>query len=158
MLFRSLPIGSAIVNMFYGTCVLFLTGKFSVDNLFAVIKGNSEVVKPLIHLQDPKDGGAVLLGTVLFIWIAFLGFRFAVKKAGGKDKFLEQVFGFVGGAALGYVCITFVVDRHIVFPQAIKIEPSTVSPITVDAPLIVVIFIVLIVFGKLRSKAPAKKK
>jgi hypothetical protein len=64
----------------------------------------------------------------------------------------------VGGGALGYMCVTFVLDRHITFPQQIEIQQSTVPQITVDAPLLVAIVIVLIVFGIQRSKAPAKKK
>jgi hypothetical protein len=149
---------AGLINFAYGIVSLVLGGRFSTDTLIGVIKANPEVVKPLINVRDPNDVWVTVLGTGLFVLIAYLGFRFAVKKAGGKDKFLERVFGFVGGGALGYLCITFVIDRHIVFPQAIKIEPSTVPPITLNAPLLVAIVFVLIVFGLQRSKAPAKKK
>lgn len=153
----AIPVG-ATINMFYGIFQLFATGKFSGGNLFAVIGGDPNVVAPLINVRDPNDMPVKLLGTVLFLMIAIIGFRFALKKAGGKDTPIEQVFGLVGGAALGYMCITFVVDRHITFPQALVIQPSEVPQISVDAPLLVAIVMVLIVFGIQRSKAPAKKK
>lgn len=148
----------AIVNMFYGIFTLLTTGKFSGNNLFAVIAGDPKVVAPLINVRDPDDVAVKVLGSALFVLIACLGFRFGLKKAGGKDKFLEQVFGLVGGGALGYMCLTFVIDRHIVFPQALVIQPSETPQILVDAPLLVAVVMVLIVFGIQRSKAPAKKK
>jgi hypothetical protein len=144
--------------MFYGIFRLTTTGKFSGGNLFAVIAGDPSVVPPLINVRDPNDVGVKLLGTALFLMIAYIGFRFALKRAGGKDTPIEQVFGLIGGAALGYLCITFVIDRHVAFPQALVIQPSTVPQISVDAPLLVAIVMVLIVFGIQRSKAPAKKK
>ena len=153
----ALPV-AGIINMFYGILALARTGKFSTDMLIGVIRANPDVVQPLINLRDPNDVGGKLLGTVMFVVIAYLGFRFAVKKAGGKDKPIEQVFGLVGGAALGYLCLTFVIGRHVTFPQALVIQPSDTPPIAVDAPLLVAIIIVLIVFGMQRSKAPAKKK
>ncbi len=155
----AIPVG-ATINMFYGIFQLFAKGKFSGGNLFAVIGGDPNVVPPLINVRDPNDLLVVVLGTALFLMIAFIGFKFALKKAGGKDTPIEQAFGFVGGAALGYMCITFVIDRHIAFPQVIKIEQSEVPPLSVDAPLLVAIVMVLIVFGIQRSKpkAPAKKK
>ena len=153
----AIPVG-AIINMFHGIFILLTTGKFSGGNLFAVIAGDPNVVPLLINVRDPNDAWVKLLGTVLFAMIAYIGFKFALKRAGSKDTRIEQVFGLVGGAALGYLCITFVIDRHIAFPQQLVIEPSTVPQISVDAPLLVAIVMVLIVFGIQRSKAPAKKK
>ena len=153
----ALPV-AGILNMFYGIFELARLGRSSTENLIGVIKGNPEVVQPLINLRDPNDVGGKMLGTLLFVMIAYIGFRFALKKAGGKDRLMEQVFGLVGGAALGYLCITFVIERHLVFPQVINIESSTVPHISVDAPLLVAVVIVLVVFGMRRSKAPAKKK
>lgn len=153
----ALPIG-ATINMFYGIFQLLTTGKFSGGNLFAVIGGDPNVVPPLINVRDPNDAVVKLLGTVLFAMIAYIGFRVALKKAGSKDTRIEQAFGFVGGAALGYLCITFAIDRHIAFPQALVIQPSETPQISVDAPLLVAIVMVLIVFGIQRSKADAKKK
>jgi hypothetical protein len=153
----AVPVG-AIINMFYGIFKLMTTGQFSGNNLFAVVAGDPNVVPPLINVRDPNDVGAKILGTMLFVMIAYIGFRFALKKAGGTDTLIEQVFGFVGGGVLGYMCITFVIDRHISFPQALVIQPSETPQILVDAPLMVVIVMVLIVFGIQRSKAPARKK
>jgi hypothetical protein len=153
----AIPVG-ATINIFYGVFRLMTTGNFSGSNLFAVIAGDPNVVAPLINVRDPNDAGFKLLGTVLFVMIAYIGFKFAVKRAGAKDSPIEQVFGLIGGAALGYMCVTFVIARHITFPQSITIEPSATPQITVDAPLLVAIVMVLIVFGIQRSKAPAKKK
>lgn len=153
----ALPVG-ATINMFYGIFELLRTGKFSGGNLFAVIGGDPNVVAPLINIRDPNDALVKLLGTVLFAMIAIIGFKVALKKAGGKDTPIEQAFGFVGGAALGYMCLTFAIDRHIAFPQALVIQPSEVPQLSVDAPLLVAIVMVLIVFGIQRSKTPAKKK
>jgi hypothetical protein len=153
----ALPVAGTI-NMLYGIFDLVRTGKFSTETLIGVIRANPDVVKPLINVRDPGDFWLTVTGTVLFVMIAYIGFRFAVKKAGGKDTPIEHVFGFVGAGALGYLCITFVIERHIAFPQVIKIDPSTVPQISVDAPLLVAIVMVLIVFGIQRSKAPAKKK
>ncbi len=148
----------AIINMFYGIFDLMRTGRFSGGNLFAVIQADPNVVKPLIDVRNPEDFGLKILGTVLFGLIAYIGFKFALKKAGGKDTRIEQAFGFVGGGALGYMCLTFVLDRHITFPQQILIERSETPQISVDAPLMVAIVMVLIVFGIQRSKGAAKKK
>ena len=148
----------AIINIFYGIFYLMQAGKFSPEALIGVIRANPDVVKPLIDVRNPEDLGLKLLGTVLFVMIAYIGFKFAVQKAGGKDTPIEQVFGFIGGAALGYMCITFVLARHITFPQDISILPSATPQINVDAPLLVAVIVVLIVFGIQRSKAPAKKK
>jgi hypothetical protein len=153
----AVPVG-AIINMFYGIFELLTTGKFSGNNLFAVVGGDPNVVPLLIKVRDPNDAWMKVLGTTLFVMIAYIGFRFAVKRAGGKDTPIEQVFGLIGGAALGYMCLTFVIDRHIVFPQALVIQPSQTPQILLDAPLIVAIVVVLVVFGIQRSKAPAKKK
>ncbi|MBI5566534.1 MAG: hypothetical protein HY870_16660 [Chloroflexi bacterium] len=153
----AVPVG-ATINMFYGIFELMRTGKFSGGALFAVIQADETVVKPLINVRDPNDAWVKLLGTVLFVMIAYIGFRVALKRAGGKDTRIEQAFGFVGGGALGYMCLTFAIDRHISFPQQIMIERSEVPQISVDAPLLVAIVMVLIVFGIQRSKAPAKKK
>ncbi len=149
---------AAIVNMFYGLFKLMTTGQFTGNNMFGVIRGDPNVVKPLLNLTDPNDAAMKILGTVLFILIAFLGFRLALAKAGGKDTPIEQIFGLIGGAALGYICITFVIDRHITFPQALLVQPSETPQISVDAPLLVVVVMVLIVFGIQRSKPAAKKK
>lgn len=151
------PVAS-IVNVFYGIFQLFSTGRFSGNTLFAVLGGDPNVVKPLINTADPNDAVLKIMGSILFVLIAFIGFRYAKKKAGGKDTFIENAFGFFGGAALGYLALTFILDRHITFPQVILVEASQVPQIRVDAPLLVIIILVLIVFGIQRSKAPAKKK
>ena len=76
---------SAIINMFYGIFDLLRTGQLGPDTLIGVIRANPDVVKPLINLSNPDDAGLKLVGTALFVMIAYIGFKFAVQKAGGKD-------------------------------------------------------------------------
>ncbi len=153
----AIPVG-AIINMFYGIFNLLTTGRFSGNNLFAVIAGDPNVVKPLINIRDAGDPALVLMGTILFVLIAFAGFRIAQNRAGGRDSWIESVFGFIGGGLLGYVCVTYVIDRHMQFPQVIEVVATDIPQIKVDAPLLVAIIVVIIVFGIQRSKAPARKK
>ena len=153
----ALPV-AAVINIFYGIFNLIWAGQFSGGNLLAVMNGEATIVLPLIDPRDPNDPWLKLLGTALFGLITYFGFRVALKKAGGKDTRIEQALGLVGGAALGYVCLTFVIDRHVTFPQALVIVPSAPPQISIDASLLVAIVVVLIIFGRQRSKAPAKKK
>lgn len=153
----AIPVG-AIINMFYGIFNLLTTGRFSGNNLFAVIAGDPNVVKPLINIRDASDPALVLMGTILFVLIAFAGFRIAQNRAGGRDSWIESVFGFIGGGLLGYLCVTYVIDRHMQFPQVIEVVATDIPQIKVDAPLLVAIIVVIIVFGIQRSKAPARKK
>ncbi len=149
---------SNMVNTFAGLFEILSSGQFSREALLAVVFGGPGAPPPLINVKDPNDAVLRGIGTGLFILIAIIGFRFAVQKAGGKDTPIEQVFGFVGGGVLGYLCVTFVIDRHFTFPTSVKVEPSTVPQLSVDASLIVAIVMVLIVFGIQRAKPPAKKK
>lgn len=153
----AIPVG-AIINMFYGIFNLLTTGRFSGNNLFAVIAGDPNVVKPLINIRNAGDPALVLMGTILFVLIAFAGFRIAQNRAGGRDSWIESVFGFIGGGLLGYLCVTYVIDRHMQFPQVIEVVATDIPQIKVDAPLLVAIIVVIIVFGIQRSKAPARKK
>jgi hypothetical protein len=149
---------SVVINIFYGLFELFRVGKFTGNNFFAVLGSKSDIVTPLINIQDSNDAKLVLVGTVLFVLIAYAGFKVAKQKAGGKDPFVERVFGFLGGAALGYLIITYVISRHITFPQALTITASDVAQIDLNGPLMVVVVLVIIVFGIQRTRPVAKKK
>jgi len=149
---------SVVINIFYGLFELFKTNKFNPANLFSVLESKGDVVQPLIDIQNPNDTTLILVGTLLFILIAYVAFKIAKQKAGGKDPFVEQVFGFLGGAALGYLIITYVISRHITFPQSVEITASSgVKQIDLNGPLLVVVVLVIIVFGIGRTR-PAKKK
>ena len=149
---------SVVINIFYGLFELFKTNKFNPTNLFSVLESKGDVVQPLIDIQNPNDTTLILVGTLLFILIAYVAFKIAKQKAGGKDPFVEQVFGFLGGAALGYLIITYVISRHITFPQSVEITASSgVKQIDLNGPLLVVVVLVIIVFGIGRTR-PAKKK
>jgi hypothetical protein len=148
---------ATMINIFYGIFDLFASGNFTPNGLFAVINGDPNAARQLINIKDPTDSWLILIGTILFLMISYVGIRFAAQKAGGKDSFLESVFGFVGGAAMGYLVSAYVIDRHFTFPQQVVIVPSEQTPqFTVNGPLIVAIVLVLIVFGVQRSK-PKKK-
>jgi hypothetical protein len=149
---------STVINIFYGLFDLFASGTFSPDALFGVIGGNPDVAKQLINIRDPQDSGLLLIGTILFVLIGYVGLKVATSQAGGKDSFIEQVFGGVGGAAMGYLAASYIVSRQFTFPQVIEITSSEVPEFTVNAPLIIAIIVVLIVFGIQRSRPPAKKK
>lgn len=150
------PIASA-VNIFVGMFKVLTGGQFSREALMAAIFGGDQAPKPLIDMANPNDLILKWIGTVIFVMIVYLGFKFARQRAGGRDPLLERVFGFLGGGIAGYMCVTFVLDRHVIFPLPVVIEPSDVPQIRVDAPLLVLIILVLIVFGVGRAK-PAKKK
>ena len=148
---------ATIVNVLYGTVMLILSRQFSVENLAGVIRGDSTILKPLVNVKDPNDTWMVAVTIAIFVAIAFFGFWFAVKRAGGKDTFIESLFGLIGAAVVGYICVTFVLDRLLSIPQTLVIGPSQIPQISVNASLIVAIVLVLIVFGFQRSKPPAKK-
>jgi hypothetical protein len=151
----AVPIAS-IINMFEGLVNLITSGKFSRDAMVSTIFAGP--AEPLINVKDPNDVLLRWLGTAIFVMIAFIGFQYAVKRFGAKDPLFESLAGFFGAAAVGYLGVTFVVDRHIPFPQNVVIEPSTTPQVNIDAPWIVIAVLVLVVFGVGRAKAGKKKK
>jgi len=148
----AIPVG-IIINVIYGFISLIASGKFSTEALSASI-----TKARLIDVNNPEDQIARLIGTVIFLAICYIGVKFAVKKAGGKDPLIEAVFGAIGAAAMMYLTLAFVVNRLFILPQEIKITPTEVPQLTVNLPLILAIVMVLIVFGVQRSRPPAKKK
>jgi hypothetical protein len=148
----AIPVG-IIINVIYGFISLIASGKFSTEALF------SSITKArLIDVNNPEDQIARLIGTLIFLAICYIGVKFALKKAGGKDPLIEAVFGAIGAAAMMYLTLAFVINRLFVLPQEIKITPTDVPQLTVNLPLILAIVMVLIVFGVQRSRPPAKKK
>ncbi|CAG0935093.1 hypothetical protein TFLX_03918 [Thermoflexales bacterium] len=146
------------INALLGTFRLMTSGQFSMDNLNAVINAVHETIPSTINVQDPNSESMVLLYLGLFAAIVYIGFRYANKKAGRKDPLFESIFGFAGAGVVGYLIVTFVLDKLVRFPQTVMIEPSEVPEIRLDAVMLAIIVIVLIVFGVQRSKPPAKKK
>ena len=150
----AVPVASS-ANIFYGLFEIIAGGKFSRDAMLDIIFGGPNAPPPLIDVKDPNNIVLRLIGTTLFAMIAYVGFKFALQRAGGKDTPIEQIFGAVGGGILGYLCLTFVIERHFQFARGahtIVIEPSQTPPIEVNAPLIVALVVVLIVFGVQRGK------
>jgi hypothetical protein len=96
---------------------------------------------------------------MLFGMISYIGFRYALKKAGGKDPIIASLFGALGAMVVGYIITRFVLDRVFSFPQTqyVEIGPSEFPPLSVNASLLVAVVLVLVVFGVQRSKPPAKK-
>lgn len=146
-----------IINFGYAFVTLLGMGQFSTQNLSAVLNGTSDILKPLVNQNNPQDVGFVVTAILVFVVIAYFAFQYAEKKVGGKDPFLESLFGFLGGGVLGYICVTFVLERLVRFPQTLIVEASDVPRVRIDANVIVVVVLVLIVFGYGRSKASKKK-
>lgn len=148
----AIPVG-IIINVIYGFITLIASGKFSTEAL------SSSITKArLIDVNNPEDQIARLIGTLIFLAICYIGIKFALKKAGGKDPIIEAIFGAIGAAAMMYLTLAFVINRLFILPQEIKITPTDVPQLTVNLPLILAIVMVLIVFGVQRSRPPAKKK
>lgn len=146
------------INVVVGGWRLMTSGQFSMENLNAVANATHETIPSVFNVQDPNSEGMVALYLGLFAAIVYIGFRYADKKAGRKDPFFESLSGAAGAGVVGYLIVTFVLERLVVFPQTVQITPSEVPEIRLDAVMLVVIIIVLIVFGVQRSKPPAKKK
>lgn len=149
------PLGK-IINLFYGFFMLLVRGQFSMQNLTAVMNAQSEVLQPPVNVQDPNSQSLLLFTILIFVMFAVIGFRYAAKKAGGKDPFIASVFGLLGAAVVGYIIVRFVLDRIFTFPQTVVIEESPIPTINVDAFLLIAVVLVLVVFGVQRSK-PSKK-
>ena len=110
-----------------------------------------------VDVQNPESQSLQLFTILVFAMFAIIGFRYATKRAGGKDSFIASAFGLLGAAVVGYMCIRFVLDRVFTFPQTVVIEESPFPTINVNAVLLVAVVLVLVVFGVQRSKPPAKK-
>jgi hypothetical protein len=152
----AVPVG-IILNVLYGFFSLIASGNFSRDALTNTIFGG-EGGPHLIDTSNPNDQIFVLISIAIFIAISYIGVKFAVKRAGGKDPIIEAVFGALGAAAMAYLTFGYIVNRVFVLPASIQITPTDVPQLTVNMPLILAIVMVLIVFGVQRSRPPAKKK
>lgn len=96
-----------------------------------------------------------LVGTVIFAAIAYVAFKIAAKRAGGRSNIFEGVFGAVGGAVTGYIIVTFLIPRHLTLPQRLEVTETQLPQISLDANVLVLIMLVIIVFGVQGAK---KKK
>ncbi len=146
-----------IVNAFIGMVRLLTGGQFSMENWSAVINAQSQVVQAPVNVQDPNSSSMQLVTLVIFGLITYMGFRYAMKKAGKKDPIIASLFGVLGAIVVGYIIIRFVVDRLFKFPQTVEIAQSDVPPININATVLIAVVLVLVVFGIQRSKPPAKK-
>lgn len=155
----AVPLGK-VVNAFLGMIRLLMGGQFSMDNWSAVINAQSQVVEAPVNVQDPNSSSMQITILVIFGMITYIGVQYALKKAGGKDRFIASLFGAVGAMVVGYLIARFVLDRIFSFPttQTVNIAPSEIPPINVNATLLVMIVLVLVVFGVLRSPKPPAKK
>ncbi len=146
-----------IFNAVVGMVRLLMNGQFSMDNWKAVINAQSQVLEAPVNVQDPNSSSMQITMLVIFAMIAYIGFRYALKKAGKKDPIIASFFGALGAVVVGYIIIRFVVDRLFTFPQTIEIAQSDVPPLNVNASLLLAMVLVLVVYGVLRTKPPAKK-
>jgi hypothetical protein len=152
----AVPLGK-IFNAFVGMVRLLMSGQFSMDNWKAVINAQSQVMEAPVNVQDPNSSSMQLMMLAIFGMIAYIGFRYALKKAGKKDSIIASFFGALGAVVVGYIIARFVLDRLFTFPQTVEITPSDIPPINVNATVLVAVVLVLVVFGIQRSKPPAKK-
>ena len=151
------PFMGKLINGIIGFIPLMMSGQFSLDNLSAMVNGQSTIVPAAVDVQTPDSSSMQLVTLALFGMISYIGFRYALNKAGGKDPFIASLFGALGAMVVGYILLRFVLDRVFTFPQTVEIGPSEFPPISVNATLIVAVVLVLVVFGVQRSKPPAKK-
>lgn len=152
------PLGK-IVNAVLGLVRLMMSGQFSMDNWSAAINGQSQVVEVPVDVQNPDSSSMQLMTLLTFAAITFIGFRYALKKAGGKDRAIASFFGAVGSIVVGYLVTRFMLDTMFSFPQTVEITPSEYPPLEVNATVLLLIVLVLVVYGVLRSeKKPPPKK
>jgi hypothetical protein len=153
------PFLGKIVNALIGMVLLITRGQFSLDNWSALMNAQYAAIAAPINVQDPNSSSMQLLTLALFLMITYIGFRYALKKAGKKDPFIASLFGALGAMVVGYIITRFVLDRVFSFPtvQTVEIAPSEFPPISINATLLVAMVLVLVVFGIQRSKPPAKK-
>lgn len=149
------PLGK-LFNAFVGFVQLLLHGEFSMENWTAVINAQSQTMAAPVDVQDPNSSSMQITMLVIFGMISYIGFRYALRKAGGKDPIIASLFGALGAMVVGYILIRFVVDRLFTFPQTVEIGESQFPPISINATLLVAVVLVLVVFGIQRSK-PTKK-
>lgn len=152
----AVPLGK-IFNAIIGMIRLLMDGQFSMSNWSAVINAQSPVVEAPVNVQDPNSSSMQLMMLAIFGMITYIGFRYALKKAGQKDPIIASFFGALGAAVVGYIIARFVIDRLLTFPQTVEIAQSEIPPVTINATVLVAVVLVLVVFGIQRSKPPAKK-
>jgi hypothetical protein len=146
-----------IFNAFVGMVRLLTSGQFTMDNWKAVIDAQSQVVEAPVNVQDPNSSSMQITILVIFGIITYIGFRYALTKAGKKDPLIASFFGALGAVVVGYIIARFVLDRLFTFPQTVEIAQTDVQPITINATVLVIVVLVLVVFGIQQSKPPAKK-
>jgi hypothetical protein len=154
----AVPLGK-IFNAFVGFAQLLMAGQFSMENWVAVINAQSATMTAPVDVQDPSSSSMQIVTLAIFGMISYIGFRYALKKAGGKDPIIASLFGAIGAMVDGYIIARFVLDRIFSFPtvQTVEIAPSEFPPINVNATLLVAVVLVLVVYGIQRTKPPAKK-
>jgi hypothetical protein len=154
----AVPLGK-IFNAFVGFAQLVLSRQFSMENWTAVINAQSESMEAPVNVQDPASSSMQIMTLVIFAMFVIIGYRVALKRAGGKDPIIASFFGAVGAMIVGYLIARFVLDRIFSFPdtQTVEIAASEFPPINVNATLLVAVVLVLVVYGIQRSKPPAKK-
>ena len=89
------PLGK-IFNACVGLVQLLMSGQFSMENWTAVINAQSQAMTAPVDVQDPNSSSMQLMTLAIFGMITYLGFRYAQKKAGGKDPFIASIFGAAG--------------------------------------------------------------
>jgi hypothetical protein len=153
----AVPAGK-LVNAFSGMVQLLMGGQFSMDNWSAAINAQSQVVEVPVNVQDPNSSSMQIMTLLIFGMMAYIGFKYSLRKAGKKDPIISSFFGALGAMVVGYIIIRFVIDRLFTFPQTVEIAESEFPPISINATLLLMIVLVLVVYGVLHSPKPPAKK
>jgi hypothetical protein len=123
----------------------------------AVLEGGAEGIGRYREFPGliETDEQLRLAGTILFLLIVYVSFRFAFRRAGGRKNVFEGIFGAIGAAVTGYIIITFLIPRHLRLPQQVEIVETQLPVINLDANVLVIVALIVIVFGVQGAK---KKK
>jgi len=106
-------------------------------------------------IETPEH--VILAGTIVFMAIAYVSFRIAFKRAGGRKNILEGVFGALGAAVTGYLIANFLITRHVRLPLIVEVTETTPLPsFSLDANVVVLIALVIVVFAVQSTRGKKK--
>lgn len=107
-----------------------------------------------------------MLGSIIFIVVAFWGLRIARRRAGGRANFFDGLLGALGALVTSYLFVTHLFERHVTLPQEVVINPTTELPgflaptgvptVVLDPNVLVLIVLVIIAYGVQTTKRKSK--
>lgn len=107
-----------------------------------------------------------MLGSIIFVVVAFWGLRIARRRAGGRANFFDGLLGALGALVTSYLFVTHLFERHVALPQEVVINPTTELPgflaptdipnVVLDPNVLVLIVLVIIAYGVQTTKRKSK--